>query len=55
MQEGDCLEDLGLKWQDNIEMDLKGMRWMSVEWIDIAQDWDKQRSVLKTVTKIWVP
>ena len=41
-------------WQDNIEIDLKGMGLMGVEWIHMAQDWDKRRSVLKSITKIWV-
>jgi hypothetical protein len=26
--------------EDNIEVNLKGIGWQDVEWIDLAQDWD---------------
>jgi hypothetical protein len=28
-------------WQDIIKMDLKGIEWKGVDWIDLAQDRDK--------------
>ena len=30
----------GGRWEDNIEMDLKEIRWEAVDWIDVAQDKD---------------
>jgi hypothetical protein len=32
------------RWDDNIKMDLK-----EVEWIDLAQDWDRWRSLVNAV------
>jgi hypothetical protein len=29
------------RWVDNIKMDLREIRWDSVDWIDMAQDRDK--------------
>jgi hypothetical protein len=31
----------GHKWEDNIKMDLKEIRWESKNWIQLAQDRDK--------------
>jgi hypothetical protein len=27
-----------LRWQENIKMDLRGIEWGSMDWIDLAQD-----------------
>jgi hypothetical protein len=28
------------RWEDNIKMDLRGIGWGGVDWIDMAQDTD---------------
>jgi len=33
-------------WEDNIKMDLQGVRW-GIDWIDLAQDRDRWRAVIK--------
>jgi hypothetical protein len=29
------------RWMDNIKMDLRGIRWDCIDWIDVAQDRDQ--------------
>jgi hypothetical protein len=29
------------RWEDNIRMDLREIRWSGMDWIDLAQDRDK--------------
>ena len=43
-----------LRWEDNIQMDLKEIGW-DVEWINMAQDRDRWRAGVDTVIKIRVP
>jgi hypothetical protein len=40
---------------DNIKMELREIRWDSVEWIDLAQDKDKRRALVNTVMNLRVP
>jgi hypothetical protein len=40
---------------DNIKMDLRGIGWDGVVWIDIAQDRDQWRAVVNTVLILGVP
>jgi hypothetical protein len=42
------------KWQDNIKMGLQEVGW-DMDWIELAQDRDRWRAVVKTVTNLRVP
>jgi len=37
----------GGRWEDNIRMDLREIRWKGVDWIHVAQDRDWWRAVLQ--------
>ena len=39
--ERDHLEDPGVKWQDNINMDLQKVGCAGMGWMDLAQDRDR--------------
>jgi hypothetical protein len=41
-------------WEDNIEVGLREVEW-GVDWIDLAQDWDRWSCVMNAVTNIRVP
>jgi hypothetical protein len=43
------------KWVDNIKMDLGGIGWASVDWIDVALDRNKWRALVNTVMNLRVP
>jgi hypothetical protein len=43
------------KWVDNIMMDLRGIRWGGMDWIDLAQDKDQWRALVNTVMNLRVP
>jgi hypothetical protein len=43
------------RWVDNIEMDLREIRWDGVDWIDQAQDRDQWRALVNTVMNLQVP
>lgn len=47
VQEGDCLEDLGVDGRIILKWILREWGWMGVEWIHMTHDWHKQESVLK--------
>jgi hypothetical protein len=36
-------------------MDLRDIGWDSMDWIDLAQDRDQWRDLLKTVMNLWDP
>jgi hypothetical protein len=36
-------------------MDLRELRWVGMDWIDLAQDRDQWRALVNTVMKLWVP
>jgi hypothetical protein len=36
-------------------MDLKEIKWGSMDWIDLAQDRDQWKALVKTVVKLRVP
>jgi hypothetical protein len=40
---------------DNIKIDLREKGWDGMDWIDVAQDRDRWRALVKTVTKLEVP
>jgi hypothetical protein len=39
--EGRPLERARHRWEDNIKMDLRGMGWGGMDWIDLVQDRDR--------------
>jgi hypothetical protein len=43
------------KWDDNIEMDLREIRWGGMDWIDVAQDKGICRAIVNTAMNIQVP
>jgi hypothetical protein len=43
------------RWEDNIRMNLREMRWHGVDWIYLVQDRDKCQTLVKTVMKLRVP
>ena len=43
------------KWRDNIKMDIKGVGWVGMNWIDLAQDRDGWRSLVNAVMNLRVP
>jgi hypothetical protein len=42
------------RWVDNIKMDLRGIRWDGMDWIDLAQDRDRWRALVNTVMNLRV-
>jgi hypothetical protein len=44
-----------LKWDDNIEMDLKEVGWAGMDWIDLAQGRDRWRALVNAVMIFRVP
>jgi hypothetical protein len=43
------------RWVDNIKIDLREVGWDDMDWIDLAQDRDQWRAVVKMVMNLWVP
>jgi hypothetical protein len=43
------------RWVDNIKIGLREIVWDGVDWIDLAQDKDKWRGLVKTVMNLRVP
>jgi hypothetical protein len=46
---------LGRRWEDNIRMDLRGIGWGGMDWIDLAQDRDQWRALVNKVMNYRVP
>jgi hypothetical protein len=40
---------------DNIKIDRREIGWDGVDWIDLAQDTDRWRALVNTVTNLRVP
>jgi hypothetical protein len=40
---------------DNVKIDLRKIGWGCMDWIDLAQDRDQWRAVVKTVMNFLVP
>jgi hypothetical protein len=55
LREGDHLEDLRRRWEDNIKMDLQEVGWGGMDWIDMARDRDRWRAVVNAVMNLRVP
>jgi hypothetical protein len=43
------------RWEDNIIMGLREIGWGGTDWIDLAQDRDQWRALVKTVMNLRVP
>jgi hypothetical protein len=43
------------RWEDNIKMDLQEVGWGGMDWIDMAQDWDRWRALVNAVINLRVP
>jgi hypothetical protein len=43
------------RWVNNIKMDLRGIGWGGMDWIDPAKDRDQWRALLNTVMNFRVP
>jgi hypothetical protein len=43
------------RWLDNIRMDLVEVGWSEVDWIGLAQDWDRWRVLVNSVLNLRVP
>ena len=43
------------RWENYIKMDLQEVGYGGVEWIRLAQDWDRLWALVNVVMKIWVP
>jgi hypothetical protein len=45
----------GRRWEENIRIDLREVRWESVDWMHLAQDRDQWRALVNTVMNLRVP
>jgi hypothetical protein len=43
------------RWVDNIKMDLREIGWDGADWIDLAQDRDQWRALVRAVMNLRVP
>jgi hypothetical protein len=43
------------RWLNNIKMDLREIEWGGIYWIDLVQDRDQWRALVKTVMNLRVP
>jgi hypothetical protein len=43
------------RWEDNIRMELREIRWEGVEWMHLAQDGHQWRGLVNTVMNLRVP
>jgi len=43
------------RWKDNIKMDLREVVCEGIDWIDLAQDWDRWQALVNAVKNFRVP
>jgi hypothetical protein len=41
--------------EDKIRIDIQEVEWRGKDWIDLAQDRDRWRAVVKVVMNLWFP
>jgi hypothetical protein len=46
---------LRLRWDDNITIDLKDVRYEDVDWIHVIQDEDQWRALVRTIITLYAP
>jgi len=42
------------RWKDNIKLDLQDVEGGGMDWIDLAQDWDRWRGLVNAVMNLRV-
>ncbi len=55
LKERDILGDPSRRWEDNIKMDLQEGGCRDVDWIELAQDMDRWRTLVNEVMNLRVP
>jgi hypothetical protein len=43
------------KWEDNINMDLKEIKFEDVDWVHVVQDRVQWQTLTNTVMNLWAP
>jgi hypothetical protein len=43
------------RWEDDIKIDLREIKWDGMESIDLAQDRDQWRALVNTAMNLWFP
>jgi hypothetical protein len=43
------------RWVDNIKMDVRGIEWDGMDWIDLAHDRDQWRALVNAVMNLRFP
>jgi hypothetical protein len=43
------------RWSDNVKIDVRGIGWGGMHWIELAQDSDQWKAVVSTVMNLLVP
>ena len=43
------------RWEDNMKMDLQEVGYGSMDWIELAQDWERWRTLMNAVMSFRVP
>jgi hypothetical protein len=43
------------RWEDNIKMDLQDVGWRGMDWIELAEDRDRWRTLVNAVMNLRVP
>jgi hypothetical protein len=43
------------RWEDNIKMDLQEVGWVSMDWIELAEDRDSWQALVNAVMNLRVP
>ena len=54
LKERNRFEDVGVKWNDNIETDLQVVRLGGMDWIDLSHDRDRWRDFVNAVMNLRV-
>jgi hypothetical protein len=43
------------RWEDNIRMDLREIKWKCVDRMHLPQDRDQFRAAVNTIINLWIP